>query len=113
MRRVDEYPPVQKGQPILSPYAGLSNVGIVFTMPDVLWPIFQKNRHLLHDLPTLGAAVIQQWAKLKYGVRVGANANAQSNVLINIVGDTALSTGLTPVITVHISNNHTVTDGAE
>ena len=45
-------------------------VGIVFTMPDVLWPIFQKNRHLLHDLPTLGAAVIQQWAKLKYGVRL-------------------------------------------
>ena len=45
-------------------------VGIVFTMPDVLWPIFQKNRHLLHDLPTLGAAVIRQWAKLKYGVCV-------------------------------------------
>jgi hypothetical protein len=45
-------------------------VGIVFTMPDVLWPIFQKNRHLLDDLPTLGAAVIRQWAKLKYGVRV-------------------------------------------
>ena len=45
-------------------------VGIVLTMPDVLWPIFRQNRHLLHDLPTLGAAVIQQWAKLKYGVRV-------------------------------------------
>ena len=39
-------------------------------MPNVLWPIFQKNRHLLHGLPKLGAAVIQQWAKLKYGVRV-------------------------------------------
>jgi hypothetical protein len=39
-------------------------------MPDVLWPIFRKNRHLLHDLPKLGAAVIQQWAKLKCGVRV-------------------------------------------
>ena len=45
-------------------------VGIVFTMPDVLWPIFRQNRHLLHDLPALGAAVIQQWAKLQYGVRV-------------------------------------------
>jgi hypothetical protein len=45
-------------------------IGIVFTMPNVLWPIFRQNRHLLHDLPTLGAAVIQQWAKLKYGVRV-------------------------------------------
>ena len=39
-------------------------------MPDVLWPIFRQNRHLLHDLPTLGAAVIQQWVKAKYGVRV-------------------------------------------
>lgn len=47
------------------PYAG-----IVFTMPDVLWPIFRQNRHLLHDLPKLGAAVIQQWVKLKYGIRV-------------------------------------------
>jgi hypothetical protein len=25
--------------------------GVVFTMPNVLWPIFQKNRHLLHDPP--------------------------------------------------------------
>ena len=31
---------------------------------------FQQNRHLLHDLPALGAAVIQQWIKLKYGARV-------------------------------------------
>jgi Putative transposase/Transposase zinc-binding domain len=45
-------------------------VGIVLTMPDVLWPIFRQNRHLLHDLPALGAAVIQQWAKLKCGVRL-------------------------------------------
>src|SRR5271157_3354765 len=45
-------------------------LGIVLTMPDVLWPIFRQNRHLLHDLPTLGAAVIQRWAKLKYGVRL-------------------------------------------
>ena len=44
--------------------------GIVLTMPDVLWPIFQGNRHLLHDLPALGAAAIQQWVKAKYGVRV-------------------------------------------
>ena len=47
------------------PYAGL-----VFTMPGVLWPIFKENRHLLHDLPTLGAAVIEQWVKNKYGVRL-------------------------------------------
>jgi Putative transposase len=39
-------------------------------MPNVLWPIFQRNRHLLHDLPALGAGVIQEWLKMKYGVRV-------------------------------------------
>jgi Putative transposase/Transposase zinc-binding domain len=42
--------------------------GIVFTMPRPLWRIFQDNRHLLHDLPVLGAGVIQQWAAIKYGV---------------------------------------------
>jgi hypothetical protein len=47
------------------PYAG-----VVFTMPDVLWPIFRENRHLLNDLPVLGAAVIQQWAKERYGVQL-------------------------------------------
>ena len=46
------------------PYAGL-----VFTMPAVFWPIFQQNRHLLHDLPALGASVVEQWMKDKYGVR--------------------------------------------
>jgi hypothetical protein len=39
-------------------------------MPSELWPIFQQNRHLLHDLPTIGASVIQQWAKDRYGVRL-------------------------------------------
>jgi hypothetical protein len=41
-----------------------------FTMPRELWPIFRRNRHLLRDLPALAAAVIQQWVKVKYGVRV-------------------------------------------
>ncbi len=44
--------------------------GIALTMPDALWSIFQQNRHLLHDLPALGAAVIQQWAKVKFGASV-------------------------------------------
>jgi hypothetical protein len=44
------------------------------------------------------------------GVLVGANASAQSNVLINIIGDTAAVSGLTPVNAVHISSNNTVTD---
>ena len=47
------------------PYAG-----VCLTMPDVLWPIFLRNRHLLYDLPALGADVIQQWVKARYGVRV-------------------------------------------
>ena len=46
------------------PYAGL-----VFTMPSVLWPIFKQNRGLLHDLPALGAAVVEQYMKAKHGVR--------------------------------------------
>ena len=44
--------------------------GVVFTMPDVLWSIFRCNRHLLDDLPALGAAVIGQWAKEKYSARL-------------------------------------------
>lgn len=53
-------------------WAALPNIpyaGVCFTMPEVLWPIFKKNRHLLHDLPALGAAVIQEWVKAEYGVR--------------------------------------------
>jgi len=44
--------------------------GIGLTMPNVLWPMFSQNRHLLHDLPALAAAVIQQWVKTIYGVRI-------------------------------------------
>jgi hypothetical protein len=46
------------------PYAGL-----VFTMPDVFWSIFKQNRHLLHDLPTIGGEAVLQWMKDKYGIR--------------------------------------------
>lgn len=45
-------------------------VGIVLTMPDVLWPVFKAHRHLQHDLPALGAAVIQRWAWSRYHVRL-------------------------------------------
>jgi hypothetical protein len=45
-------------------------VGINFTMPDVLWPIFRENHHLLHDLPTLAGAIIKQYMKIRQGVRV-------------------------------------------
>ena len=45
-------------------------VGIVLTMPNVFWPVFQAHRHLQHDLPALGAAVLQQWAWTRYRVRL-------------------------------------------
>jgi Transposase zinc-binding domain/Putative transposase len=48
------------------PYAG-----IVFTMPRELWTILRENRHILHDLPVLGASVIQQWIRIRYDVSVG------------------------------------------
>jgi hypothetical protein len=39
-------------------------------MPQELWSIFRQNRHLPHDLPRLGAAVLQQWGKLRGGVEL-------------------------------------------
>jgi len=45
--------------------------GVVFTMPDVLWPILRSNRHMLNDLPALGAAVIiDEWSQETYGARL-------------------------------------------
>ncbi len=45
-------------------------VGLTLTMPRDLWVIFQRNRHLLHDLPSLGAEVVKQWAKVQHGATV-------------------------------------------
>lgn len=45
--------------------------GLVLTMPADLWLIFKENRHLLHDLPTLGAEVVLQWMRDKHGVATG------------------------------------------
>ncbi len=45
-------------------------IEINFTMPQVFWPLFQRNRHLLSDLPALGATAIEFWAKARYGARV-------------------------------------------
>jgi hypothetical protein len=47
---------------------------VVFTMPDLLWPIFQRNRQLIPDLAALGAAVIEEWARNRYGVEVAIMA---------------------------------------
>lgn len=45
---------------------GIPYSGLVFTMPGMLWPIFQQNRQLLHDLATLAAEAVLQWMKDKY-----------------------------------------------
>jgi len=45
-------------------------VGFVLTMPGVFWPVFQAHRPLQHDLPALGAAVLQQWIWSQYRVRL-------------------------------------------
>ena len=84
------------------PYAG-----IVFTMPRSLWRIFKQNRHLLHDLPALGAVVIQHWVKIRYGVRVLILAvphtfggdlkfNTHLHILVSSVGLQELDGGLSP-----------------
>ena len=43
---------------------------IYLTMPDVLWPLFQRNRDLLHDLLVLGAEVLQILARWRHRVRL-------------------------------------------
>ena len=43
---------------------------VTLTMPDVFWPVFRQNRDLLHDLPVLGAKIIEHWAWHTYGVRL-------------------------------------------
>jgi hypothetical protein len=45
-------------------------VGIVLTMPHVLWPVFKRAPRLQHDLPALGASVIKRWAWTKYRARL-------------------------------------------
>ena len=45
-------------------------IEINFTMPQAFWPLLQRNRHLLSDLPALGAAAIEFWATATYGARV-------------------------------------------
>lgn len=76
--------------------------GVVFTMPSSLWPIFQRNRHLLRDLPALGAAVIQEWVLAKYNAQVlivvvphtfgrRLNFNAHLHILVSAVGLSELS----------------------
>jgi hypothetical protein len=45
-------------------------IGITLTMPMEFRAILQRNRHLLHGVPAMGAEAIIQWAKARYGVRL-------------------------------------------
>jgi len=74
------------------PYADIG-----FTMHADFWPIFRQNRHLLDDLPALGAGVLQDWAEKSYGARVmvvvvrqtfGADLkfNPHLHMLVSIIG---------------------------
>jgi hypothetical protein len=46
------------------------HVEINLTMPKAFWSILEQNRHLLGDVPALGAAAIQFWAKATYSANV-------------------------------------------
>jgi Putative transposase/Transposase zinc-binding domain len=45
-------------------------IEINFTMPPVFWSLLQRNRHLLSNLPAIGATAIEFWARAKYRARV-------------------------------------------
>jgi Putative transposase/Transposase zinc-binding domain len=45
-------------------------VGITLTLPMQFRTILQQNRHILHDIPAMGADAIQQWAWARYCVRL-------------------------------------------
>ena len=45
-------------------------LGITLTMPMEFRAILQQNRHILHGIPAMGAAAVQQWATARYGVRL-------------------------------------------
>ena len=75
----------------------IPSAGVCLTMHADFWPILQQNRHLLNDLPAIGAGVLQDWAEEKYGARViilvvrhtfGAhlNFNSHLHILVSTVG---------------------------
>ena len=45
-------------------------IGITLTMPAEFRPMLQQNKHLLRDIPAMGAEAIMQWARARYGVRL-------------------------------------------
>lgn len=46
-------------------------LGITFTMPNTLWPLFARNPRLCRKLPEIAGHVIGSYARVRYGVEVG------------------------------------------
>ena len=46
-------------------------LGITFTMPNTLWPLFAHSPRLCRKLPEIAAHVIGSYARVRYGVEVG------------------------------------------
>jgi hypothetical protein len=46
-------------------------LGITFTMPNTLWPLFTRSPRLCRKLPAIAAHVIGSYARVRYGVEVG------------------------------------------
>jgi hypothetical protein len=79
--------------------AGLPDIpfaGVNLTMHGDFWPIFQRNRRLLDDLPAIGAGVLEDWTEKNYGARVMVlvvrhtfggylNFNAHLHILVSTV----------------------------
>jgi len=49
-------------------------LGITFTMPNTLWPLFNRNQRLCRKLPEIAARVIGSYARVHYGAEVGVMA---------------------------------------
>src|SRR5437868_5609278 len=45
-------------------------IGITLTLPMEFRTILQQNGHILHGMPAMGAEAVQQWAKVRYRVRL-------------------------------------------
>ena len=49
-------------------------LGITFTMPNTLWPLFGENPRLCRKLAEIAARVILSYARVRHGVEVGVSA---------------------------------------
>lgn len=61
-------------------------IGVTFTLPMEFRTILRENRHVLRGIPAMGAEALQQWARVRYGVRLIINVVQQTfGGLLNFV----------------------------